>query len=481
VISDFVKGSVSRSHEGRKGELTMRILRPTTLVLWPFFLVAACGGSTEKTPAPGGPSTGSDVHPVPVDLTQVPSAAYDASKDGFVVHEWGTLTSVMGSDGAIVTGLHHEEEDLPAFVADRMAQAKLDPSITVKPTNEKMETPVTYFYAPTPITVQAKVGFPNGIFTQWFPYVHAMSPAVFAMDDGSFVDRYTQDLGTIPSKCQPYFDADYRNGLLDWATVQVLPREESVALPGGIEKTTWGFARNTAANPLTVSGQNEKFLFYRGLGNFELPLTASFVDERPVLHNGDATNAMKGLFLMNVTADAASFAELDDVPAGGALKAEIPTASMSHDAFVAALKTKLAARLVRDGLYTDEAVAMVDTWEHSYFLTPGVRLLYLLPQAHTDRIIPLTITPAPSVLARTMVIRVELMTPAYEKQLGGWLHDLATGSADAKARFLGLGRFAEPHLGRAIALSHDAAEKAAGDALLTEVRAQRKWAPATAE
>jgi hypothetical protein len=460
----------------------MRTRLHHSLVLWPFFLVA-CGGSADPQPTPGAGTThpGDGKPPVAVDTTQVPSSSYDATKDGFVVHEWGTLTSVSGSDGAIVTGLHHEEEDLPAFVADRMAQAKVDPSVTVKPSNEKMETPVTYFYSPTARTVQAKVTFPNGIFTQWFPYVHAMAPSIFAMDDGSLVDRYTQELGTVPSKCQPYFDAEYKNGLLDWATVEVLPRDQSVALPDGIEKTTWGFARNTTANPVKIGGQHEKFLFYRGLGNFELPLTVSFDGDRAVFHNVDPSNSMKGLFVMNVTDSAAAFTELGDAPVGASVTTAIPEATMTHDAFVKALKTKLAARLVGDGLYTDEAIAMVDTWEHSYFLTPGVRVLYLLPQAHTDRIIPLTIDPAPEKLTRTMVIRVEIMTPAYEKQLGGWLHDLAAGSTEAKARFLGLGRFAEPHLGRAVSLTTDALEKSAGETLISEVRAQRKWAPAAAE
>ncbi|MHA4875279.1 hypothetical protein, partial [Enterococcus faecium] len=36
------------------------------------------------------------------------------SGKGFVVHEWGTNTVVVGSDGSMQTGMHHEEEDLPA-------------------------------------------------------------------------------------------------------------------------------------------------------------------------------------------------------------------------------------------------------------------------------------------------------------------------------------------------------------------------------
>ncbi len=39
------------------------------------------------------------------------------------MHEWGTDTVVVGSDGSLQRGLHHEEEDLPAFVYDRLTNA----------------------------------------------------------------------------------------------------------------------------------------------------------------------------------------------------------------------------------------------------------------------------------------------------------------------------------------------------------------------
>src|SRR3954468_17255595 len=99
----------------QQGAIIMRHFT-SSLVLWPFFLLA-CGGSVDPQKAPGGGTTGGDGSggkpPISIDLAQVPTSSYDASKDGFVVHEWGTLTSVSGSDGVIVTGLHHEEEDLP--------------------------------------------------------------------------------------------------------------------------------------------------------------------------------------------------------------------------------------------------------------------------------------------------------------------------------------------------------------------------------
>ena len=37
-------------------------------------------------------------------------------RDPLVVHEWGTFTSMQGSDGITLEGLHWEEEALPRFV-----------------------------------------------------------------------------------------------------------------------------------------------------------------------------------------------------------------------------------------------------------------------------------------------------------------------------------------------------------------------------
>src|SRR5688500_3534809 len=37
----------------------------------------------------------------------------------FVVHEWGTFTSMQGSDGVVLEGLTREEEALPSFVYSR--------------------------------------------------------------------------------------------------------------------------------------------------------------------------------------------------------------------------------------------------------------------------------------------------------------------------------------------------------------------------
>lgn len=101
---------------------------------------------------------------------QAPQADQAAASDlsawdgeSWVVHEWGTFTTIQGSDASVIDGLSHEETDLPEFVYD------LRDVYGVTALGVKMETPVIYFYAPESRHVKVSVDFPEGVITQWYP------------------------------------------------------------------------------------------------------------------------------------------------------------------------------------------------------------------------------------------------------------------------------------------------------------------------
>jgi hypothetical protein len=274
--------------------------------------------------------------------------------------------------------------------------------------------------------------------------------------------------------------------VLDWGSFQVLGRGAKEELPATDPKLSWDFARQVQANTLEVphdgAVQRERFLFYRGLSEAPPRFRPRFEGEQLVLENAEAL-PRGGLVLMNVTDRGAGVSVLGDLAAGARQVVEVPKPTLALGDFVPKLKAILRERLTATGLYADEAAAMVNTWERSYFLTPGVRLLYLLPQRELDTVLPLTISPAPEVLLRAMVIRLELQPPSREAQLSTWLAQLAQPdtAAQARARFLALGRFAQPLLTRAQQLSTDLGEWAAADTLLTEVRGERRWSPVVAQ
>jgi hypothetical protein len=148
---------------------------------------------------------------------------------------------------------------------------------------------------------------------------------------------------------------------------------------------------------------------------------------------------------------ASATAELD-APAEGA--------QMPLDAFTESLAQAVTGALDATGLYHDEAVAMVNTWSHQWFKTPGLRVFYLAPQAWTDAVLPLTLDPLPASLVRVMMVRVEVLTPEVEAADASAADGFEADEAGARAYFAALGRFGEPRLRRALELVPSAAGQA---------------------
>jgi hypothetical protein len=59
---------------------------------------------------------------------------------------------------------------------------------------------------------------------------------------------------------------------------------------------------------------------------------------------------------------------------------------------------------------------MLETWRDSWF-EEGSRLLYIVPRGIVDTVLPLTIAPAPAQTVRVFVGRLELVTPATERDV----------------------------------------------------------------
>jgi len=114
---------------------------------------------------------------------------------------------------------------------------------------------------------------------------------------------------------------------------------------------------------------------------------------------------------------------------------------------------ELHAMLVGQGLYADEATAMVNTWRDSWF-EPGTRIFYVVPRRLVDSVLPLAIQPRPDDVARVFVARTELVMP---QALADVKRALLTGDADALDAY---GRFLDP-IARRISATASPAERAA--------------------
>lgn len=416
----------------------------------------------------------------PLCLPRAPGGERYAPAAHLVVHEWGTFTSMQGSDGVALEGLHHEEEALPDFVYSRtkLRECPLRDrgykglECEVEHVTRKMETPVIYFYSSQGLRERVRVGFDRGLLTQWFPVTDLLGPPEH--------DRASGPLDM--SKVEKSF--------LEW-DVEVLPPGQGLdTVPSVQAGEPWSFQRLPDSNVLrTVARraprigpvESEKFLFYRGLGTFDLPIRARVQSDGRLAISNSGKEPLHGLFVIQVKNGHGSFIEAPIVPAGTqAVEVSTPmsvaapsVAAPSVDAMVERLIPALEAKLVAAGLYPKEAEAMARTWERSYFRSEGLRVLYLVPESLTNAILPLAIDPAPKSIVRVLVGRLECITRETEAEVERALRD--RGSKDesvrraAMERLDRLGRFLEPHLRRALASTQDDRVRASARELLAGI------------
>ena len=373
---------------------------------------------------------------------------------GFVVHEWGTFTSVQGADGIQMEWNPLEVAELPEFVYDlnkpgpdsnrRKYQAFA--SKTAMFAKLRMETPVIYFYSETNLHVDLKVGFPQGIITEWYPQVAEI---------GQLIRR------TGRSEESP-------KSYLAWKNFEVLASPGEHQLPNDKTGSHYYAARQTRAALVKVpiaqkTSEVEKFLFYRGVGHFEAPLRTSLVGSDLVRIENRGSEKLVDLFLYELKNGRGQFTYVEALAAGETKL--LPLHASSQLIAQSELQEKIAARmqveLQREGLYVDEAKSMTDTWKDSWFGEEGLRVLYTLSREWTDKQLPLSITPKPTSVARVMVGRAEMITPAMESQLLQHLvrynttDELTKQQVINEARNLRLGRFAEPAMRRVLKNNRD--------------------------
>jgi hypothetical protein len=293
-----------------------------------------------------------------------------AASNEFVVHEWGTFTSISGVDRQTLEWTSYRNgAELPGFVYG----SKVNARGTVR-----METPVIYFYTPKELTCAVKVSFPQGEITEYYP-----------MPD------FLQARG------------------IEWKSVDLLPGR-AVNLPLESSGNHYYHARATESVPLRVWKGNvideyEKFLFYRGVGSFAMPLSVQVHEDKAVVQQGVTPSIGEVIFFENHQGRTSC------------LRSGLPSSSVVvnrpfPDCSVESLKRDLEMLLATQGLYPKEAEAMVRTWEDSWF-EEGFRVLYVLPRQQTDAILPLEITPKPTKLVRVLVGRMEIMTPEASQEL----------------------------------------------------------------
>ena len=408
-------------------------------------------------------------------VAPVAAASSASQPEGYVAHEWGTFTSVQGADGRQLDWNPHNVVDLPGFVYNqfRPGLGRVPAMSLTKSTaaRQRMETPVIYFYAEQPTTVEVAVDFPEGTMTEWYPQA-----------------RFADEL--LPAAQNP---PQPKRNTLRWRNVSIVPRDQCGNSVGGLlddrKPSHYYAARETDAALVKVSepghpSEQEKFLFYRGVAGFTAPLTVRIGDSdgtELILRNTGAEE-LRHLFAYEVRNGRTRWIKVDRLSPN-----EETTVKLTKEQSLADLRCELGKALreslVHEGLYPREADAMIKTWDDSWFGETGTRVLYTLPRGWTDRTLPLRLAPSPSALERVMVGRAEMITPRIEQALASQVErflsgdDAAKSIAIEKTRELALGRFGESTVRRVLSAAKRSKEFNAASWQLLAAAAHSPAAP----
>jgi hypothetical protein len=271
----------------------------------------------------------------------------------------------------------------------------------------RLETPVLYFHLPAgascPLTASIKVAFRGGWLTQFYP---AAETSGFVRRDG-----LTEDT----------------TGTLAWNDLKIGVEAEG---PATTERVWTAPRAVQAASVSATNGEGERFLFYRGVGHLACPLQVRRTADGTLLEGRAQAGAhfsncqpmaVRQLWLASFRADGAcAFRSIAPVTLNGGTTDQdqaalftIP-ARFARSEYSAArlnqLRAEMRLALQGEGLFPDEAEALLNTWELSYFKSAGLRLFFMVPRVWTDWHLPLDIS-APSEIKRAMVGRLELVTP----------------------------------------------------------------------
>ena len=343
-----------------------------------------------------------------------------------VVHEWGTLTTIHDATGKPKAGLNRidEADVLPTFVhryepeTTRQPERQLgkSPRVPGRPdVTMRLETPVIYFHPPPNTTydspIDVTVRFRGGVINEFYPD----GEASVALDVDRVQDK--MEAGVVRQWNGDVLN-NYVVGTLQWKGLRL---HDTVVAPL-TRSATWLAPREVSSMSVfsAAAGEGEQYLFYRGVAHLDALLQTSLTRGQVRLSAPASLTWLDGpatvphIWLADVGADGLiAFRQhagvtLSRENAGKEL-ARIKRFDTGDYAETGAAQLRLSIKraLIEQGLYADEANAMLNTWKASYFEKPGLRVFYIVPRAWTDYFLPLEFS-VPARVNRVIVGRIDL-------------------------------------------------------------------------
>lgn len=334
------------------------------------------------------------------------------AQNNLVVHEWGTFTTLTSCDGQQYGAPLRSLEELPDFVYNQTYQyteydTKDRPTIrnaNLFGANMGMETPVLYFYSDRAIDFQVNINFRNGTISQFYP---------LPTNTEAFISPATN------------IQLQGRTGYASWKG-RILEKSTTLTTSFSNQEANaiWNHPRAVASNLVEVNKQREKYLFYRGLGHYVCPIRVEN-DLDKVVKITNTSNEFVPFYVCTEMVDGKLL-----IHSFGSLEANRCVSFTRNQKLEIDVREKMIEALVAEGLYKDEAMAMIATWNESYFESSGLKVFWIVPQSIINELLPITMSPQPTELKRAFFGRIEIMEAEFEAGLrsylsnGGDLNDL---------------------------------------------------------
>ncbi|NOY89770.1 MAG: hypothetical protein GXP55_01080 [Deltaproteobacteria bacterium] len=282
-----------------------------------------------------------------------------------------------------VTSLDELAAELPGFVHRGRPGAEARPSRPhprparpprIRVPRVQVRKPVLYLYSNEPcrpLSVNVRVGMPVGGQSLYYPAATATRSGL------SFMGSVYPTQGT--GGCSPP------------------PAMARVA-----SSHFWHDLRQVPASVFVAAGSEEaeRFIFYDGLTELRSPYVFygagghSSVSARPGRH------AQAGFDDVIFAVHAGMYHRVV-LPADA--RAPLPIAS-GDERPLSMLEAELRSQLMARGLTAPEAQSLLVTWRHDLVEASGDRRIYFVDRADYDRMLPITISPAPRQLVRVGLV-----------------------------------------------------------------------------
>jgi hypothetical protein len=363
----------------------------------------------------------------PAVSNQATFAIVAPTEKDLAVHEWGVFT-VFNDVRFANANRKAEWGALPEFFYRQF------PAQRLRWAPAAWDKPVIYFYAGRAgMSVDVSVKFADGgAPVVWWPA--AAEPANRASGPGE-------------NEPVPRFDAlTWRAWLGDTVPPAdvVSPRAvwRKTQLSEALSETWLGAARVPGASLVNVPGsiphgsrpwqnramETEGFVFYDGLVPAPDYLRCPGAGDGSVTLRNAAKFDMPHLWVIDRRGDSVHVAR---GPLGAGEERRVDSRRVQGAAGMREVAGEVRAALVAAGLFGPEADAMLKIWHKGLFESPGAVAFYLLPRAEYDRMLPLTVKPAPA----AGPVRVGLAyhpnfeaNPAIERRVAELIRQLDDGN-----------------------------------------------------